>query len=75
MPDTREESMSLFHVEGAPKVVTKTLKIAIPDDQFAGFLERESTQVRTLKQPEVPELFASSCRIELAEQRGLSLFH
>ena len=40
MPDTREESMSLFHVEGAPKVVTKTLKIAIPDDQFAAFLEK-----------------------------------
>jgi len=29
-----------FHVEGAGKVVTKTLKIAIPDDQFAGFLEK-----------------------------------
>jgi hypothetical protein len=28
-----------FHVEGAGKVVTKTLKIAIPDDQFAAFLE------------------------------------
>lgn len=29
-----------FHVEGAGKVVTKTLKIAIPDDQFTGFLEK-----------------------------------
>ncbi len=29
-----------FHVEGAGTVVTKTLKIAIPDDQFAGFLEK-----------------------------------
>ena len=29
-----------FHVEGAGKVVTKTLKITIPDDQFAGFLEK-----------------------------------
>jgi len=29
-----------FHVEGAAKVVTKTLKIAIPDDQFAAFLQK-----------------------------------
>jgi VWFA-related protein len=29
-----------FHVEGDGKVVTKTLKIAIPDDQFAAFLEK-----------------------------------
>ncbi len=29
-----------FHVEGAGTVVTKTLKVAIPDDQFAGFLEK-----------------------------------
>ena len=29
-----------FHVEGAGTVVTKTLKIAIPDDQFAAFLEK-----------------------------------
>lgn len=35
-----------FHVEGAPKVVTKTLRVAIPDDQFAAFLEKgiETTQ-------------------------------
>jgi len=29
-----------FHVEGAGTVVTKTLKIAIPDDQFAAYLEK-----------------------------------
>src|SRR5579863_1429556 len=29
-----------FHVEGSGKVITKTLKIAIPDDQFAAFLEK-----------------------------------
>ncbi len=29
-----------FHVEGAGKVITKTLKIAIPDEQFAAFLEK-----------------------------------
>jgi len=29
-----------FHVEGAGKVVTKTLKVAIPEDQFAAFLEK-----------------------------------
>jgi VWFA-related protein len=29
-----------FHVKGAGTVVTKTLKIAIPDDQFAAFLEK-----------------------------------
>jgi VWFA-related protein len=29
-----------FHVDGAGTVVTKTLKIAIPDDRFAAFLEK-----------------------------------
>jgi VWFA-related protein len=29
-----------FHVEGAGKVITKTLKVAIPDDRFAAFLEK-----------------------------------
>lgn len=29
-----------FHVEGDGKVITKTLKIAIPDGQFAAFLEK-----------------------------------
>jgi hypothetical protein len=29
-----------FHVDGAAKAITKTLKIAIPDAQFAAFLEK-----------------------------------
>jgi hypothetical protein len=29
-----------FHVEGDGKVITKTLKVAIPDDQFAAYMEK-----------------------------------
>lgn len=29
-----------FHAEGAAKVVTKTLRITVPEDQFAAFLEK-----------------------------------
>lgn len=38
-----------FHVEGAPKVVTKTLKIAIPDDQFAAFLVKGIDTSQTME--------------------------
>ncbi len=64
-----------FHVEGAGKVVTKTLKIAIPDDQFAAFLEKGIDTSQTVdSEPEMPEPFALWCRIEPAEPRGLSPF-
>ena len=38
-----------FHVEGAGTVVTKTLKIAIPDDQFAAFLEKGIETSQTIE--------------------------
>ena len=38
-----------FHVDGAPKVVTKTLKIAIPDDQFAAFVEKGIDTSQTIE--------------------------
>ncbi len=38
-----------FHVEGAGTVVTKTLKIAIPDDQYAAFLEKGIDTSQTLE--------------------------
>ena len=38
-----------FHVEGAGKVVTKTLKIAIPDDQFAAFIEKGIDTSQTIE--------------------------
>ncbi len=38
-----------FHVEGAGTVVTKTLKIAIPDGQFAAFLEKGIDTSQTLE--------------------------
>jgi VWFA-related protein len=38
-----------FHVEGAGKVVTKTLKIAIPDDQFAAFLDKGIDTSQTIE--------------------------
>ncbi len=41
-----------FHVEGAGKVVTNTLKIAIPDDQFAAFLEKGIDTSQTVEASE-----------------------
>jgi VWFA-related protein len=38
-----------FHVDGAGKVITKTLKIAIPDDQFAAFLEKGIDTSQTIE--------------------------
>ncbi len=38
-----------FHVEGDGKVITKTLKIAIPDDQFAAFLEKGIDTSQTIE--------------------------
>jgi hypothetical protein len=38
-----------FHVEGAGKVVTKTLKITLPDDQFAAFLEKGIDTSQTIE--------------------------
>lgn len=38
-----------FHVEGAEKVVTKTLKIAIPEDRFAAFLEKGIDTSQTIE--------------------------
>lgn len=38
-----------FHVEGSGQVVTKTLKIAIPDDQFAEFLEKGIDTTQTIE--------------------------
>lgn len=38
-----------FHVEGAGTVVTKTLKIAIPDDQFSAFLQKGIDTSQTIE--------------------------
>jgi VWFA-related protein len=38
-----------FHVDGAAKVVTKTLRIAIPDDQFAEFIEKGIDTSQTIE--------------------------
>ncbi len=37
-----------FHVEGSTKVLTKTLKFQIPDDQFAAFLEKGIETVESI---------------------------
>lgn len=41
-----------FHVEGAPEVVTKTLKIAIPDDRFTAFREQGIHTAQTIEAAE-----------------------
>lgn len=40
-----------FHLVGAEKVVTKTLKIAIPDNRFAAFLEKGIDTSQTVEAP------------------------
>jgi hypothetical protein len=37
-----------FHVEASTKVLTKTLKFQIPDDQFAAFLEKGIETVESI---------------------------
>jgi hypothetical protein len=38
-----------FHVEGGGKVITKSLKMAIPDDQFARYLENGIDTTQTIE--------------------------